>query len=88
MTQDLFLYGQTAAAPAHAVVRPEARLVERVCDGDAEAFDELYWMFVPLVHGILLSRVPYDDVKDLVQEVFIGAYQNLPGLRDRYIVGE
>lgn len=87
MTQDLFLYGQTAAAPAQAAVRPEARLVERVCDGDNGAFDELYRMFAPMVHGILLSRIPYDDVKDLVQEVFLAAYKNLPGLRDRNLVG-
>ncbi len=87
MTQDLFLYGRAAAAPAQEIVRAEARLVEQICQGDAQAFEELYKMFAPLVHGILLSRVPYDDVKDLVQDVFLAAYKNLPGLRDRNLVG-
>jgi RNA polymerase sigma-70 factor, ECF subfamily len=87
MTQDLFLYGQTAAVPAQESVRPEARLVERACEGDAVAFEDLYRMFGPLVHGILLSRVPYDDVKDLVQDVFLAAYKNLPELRDKNRVG-
>jgi RNA polymerase sigma-70 factor (ECF subfamily) len=87
MAQNMFLYAQTAAAQAEDTVRPEVRLVERTCAGDGEAFGELYRMFAPLVHGILLARVPYDDVRDLVQEVFLAAYKNLPGLRDKNLVG-
>ena len=44
-------------------------------------------MFAPLVHGIVLSRVPYDDAQDVVQEVFLSAYNNLHTLRDRSVVG-
>src|SRR5258706_4869279 len=55
--------------------------------GDREAFGEIYKSFAPLVHGIVLARVPYDDVKDIVQEVFLAAYKNLGGLRDKNAIG-
>ena len=31
-----------------------------------------------MVHGILLARVPPCDVADLLQEVFLTAWQRLP----------
>src|SRR5208282_476321 len=46
------------------------------------AFDELYRNYARMVHGILLARVPYDAVEDLVQEVFLQAFRQLPRLRD------
>ena len=92
MTGNLFLFTNTAAAtstaPAAAeAVKTEARLVERVAAGDEEAFGELYKMFAPLVHGIVLARVPRDEVQDIVQEVFLSAYKNLHTLRDKNAVG-
>ena len=62
-------------------------LVERACAGDERAFEEIYRSFAPLVHGILLSRVPYDEVKDIVQDVFLTAYKSLSTLRDRDATG-
>lgn len=85
-----FAKGETktaAAVSAAEVVKPEARLVERVCAGDEEAFGELYKKFAPLVHGIVLARVPRDEVPDIVQNVFLLAYKNLHTLRDRNAVG-
>lgn len=35
-----------------------------------------------MVHGILLARVPFDQVDDLVQDVFLLALPRLPDLRD------
>lgn len=75
------------AAPASAKVKAEARLVERVCGGDREAFGELYKMFAPLVHGIVLARVPRDEADDIAQNVFLSAYKNLHTLRDSSAVG-
>lgn len=78
----------TATALAPETVRAEARLVERVCDGgDQEAFGELYKMFAPMVHGIVLARVPRDEADDIVQNVFLSAYKNLHTLRERNAVG-
>ena len=67
--------------------RKEVLLIERVCAGEQEAFDELYKMFAPLVHGILLARVPPDEVSDLVQEVFLTAYKKISTLRDQNAFG-
>ena len=40
-----------------------------------------------MIHGIVLARVPPDEVQDIVQEVFIAAYKNLHTLRDKTAVG-
>lgn len=56
-------------------------LVESAQAGDAESFAELYRRFGAMVHGVLLARVAYKEVDDLVQEVFILAYRNLSALR-------
>ncbi len=68
-------------------IKPEEKLVEKICSGDKQAFEEFYQMFSPMVHGIVLSRVPFDEVADIVQEVFIAAYKNLHALRERKAVG-
>src|SRR5215213_3720417 len=72
----------TATAPTPETVRAEARIVERVRAGDQEAFNELYKMFAPMIHGIVLARVPRDEVDDIVQNVFLSAYKNLHTLRE------
>jgi RNA polymerase sigma-70 factor (ECF subfamily) len=77
----------TAAAPAPETVRAEARIVERVRAGEREAFGELYKMFAPMIHGIVLARVPRDEVDDIVQNVFLSAYKNLHTLREPNAVG-
>lgn len=84
IARNMFLFSSgTAAAAAGADIRPEVRLIERLLAGDREAFDEIYKMYAPTVHGIVLLRVPYSEVQDIVQEVFLLAYENLPKLRDR-----
>jgi len=65
----------------------EAILVERILAGDSEAFAELHKAFAPLVHGIVLARVPRDEVDDIAQEVFLSAYRSLHSLRDKSAVG-
>lgn len=61
---------------------PEAALVESARAGDRAAFERLYELYAPLVHGVLLARVPYDEVSDLVQDVFLTAFRKLATLRD------
>lgn len=67
-------------AEAPAVV--DAAIVRAAADGDAGAFAALYERYGRMVHGILLTRVPASDVADLLQEVFLAAWQRLPSLRD------
>lgn len=50
--------------------------------GDRGAFGELYRRFHRAVHGVVLSRVPYGDAVDLVQETFATALERLPQLAD------
>jgi len=59
-----------------------AGLVAAARAGDRRAFDELYHRYARMVHGILLARVPHSAVEDLVQEVFLQVYRQLPRLRE------
>jgi len=65
----------------------EARLVTEARDGDRAAFGRLYDRFAPLVHGVLLSRVPRSDVDDLAQDVFLQAMRRLGSLRSAEAFG-
>lgn len=85
MTGNMFFFAGTAAA-AQAKSAP-AEIVERIGAGDREAFGELYKMFAPMVHGIILARVRRDEVDDIVQEVFLSAHKNLKNLREGAAVG-
>lgn len=83
----IYLFSRTAAAPASENMSVEEVLVARARSGDEDAFNEIYRSFAPMVHGILLSRVPYDDAKDLAQEVFLSAFKNIGSVRDPRAIG-
>jgi len=74
---------------AHAVEQTpvEVVLVRAVLDGDRDGFARLYDLYAPLVHGILLARVPRAEVDDLVQDIFLHAYKKLHTLRDSAAFG-
>jgi RNA polymerase sigma-70 factor, ECF subfamily len=84
MTANMFLFTNATATQK---VPVQAQIVERIAAGDEDAFGELYKMFAPMVHGIILARVPRDEVADIVQEVFLAAYKNLKTLREKSAVG-
>lgn len=86
IARNLFMLG-TAVRAGSADVPEEVRLVDRVRSGDREAFTEIYRMFAPMVHGIVLARVPHDEVQDIVQDVFFTAYNQLDTLRDKAALG-
>ncbi len=56
-------------------------LVRAAQRGDRTAFGLLYARYSRMVHGILLARVPFSDVDDLVQDVFLQALPRLSTLR-------
>src|SRR5215213_4782392 len=60
----------------------EIVLVRAVLEGDREGFARLYDLYAPLVHGILLARVPRAEVDDLVQDIFLQAFRKLHTLRN------
>jgi RNA polymerase sigma-70 factor (ECF subfamily) len=79
-------------AEAHAAEQPEqiaveAVLVRAVLSGDRDGFARLYDLYAPLVHGILLSRVPRAEVDDLVQDIFLHAFRKLHTLREATAFG-
>src|SRR5262249_17578633 len=65
----------------------EAELVVAARQGDRAAYGRLYDRFAPMVHGLLLARVPRSDVDDLVQDVFLQAMRRLSSLRDARAFG-
>jgi len=65
----------------------EAVLVSAALEGDRDGFGQLYALYTPLVHGILLARVPRGEVDDLVQDIFLHAYRKLDTLRDKAAFG-
>jgi RNA polymerase sigma-70 factor, ECF subfamily len=60
----------------------DAQLVLAARGGDRAAFGELYERFGRMVHGVLLAHVPYTEVDDLVQDVFLIALRRLETLRE------
>jgi RNA polymerase sigma-70 factor, ECF subfamily len=88
MTGNILLFAreETPAGPLQPA-GPEALLLERIFHGDDRAFSELYKLYAPMVHGVILARVPYDEVDDIAQEVFLAAYKNLRSLRKSTAIG-
>src|ERR687896_231190 len=68
-------------------VSPEALLVRAVLDGDRDVYGRLYSLYAPLVHGVLLARMPRSEVEDMVQEIFLHALKKLHTLRDANAFG-
>jgi len=87
-TADMLL----TSTPAHAAEQTqgpaiEVVLVRAVLEGDRDGFARLYDLYAPLVHGILLARVPRVEVDDLVQDIFLHAFKKLHTLRDAAAFG-
>jgi RNA polymerase sigma-70 factor (ECF subfamily) len=69
---------------------PESResvLVAAVLAGNRDMFAGLYELYAPLVHGVLLARMPRSEVEDTVQEIFLHALRKLHTLRDSNAFG-
>lgn len=77
-----------ATAPTPEIeISADAALVAAVRAGDRDAFGRLYDAYSRMVHGILLARVPYGEVDDLVQDVFLVALRKIDALRDAAAFG-
>jgi len=59
-----------------------ARLVRSAQAGDGDAFAELYQRFARMVHGVALARIARTEVDDVVQDVFMAAFERLRELRE------
>ena len=84
-TADVLLMSQPFAAREAREANEEAAevlAVRAVLDGEQDRFADLYEMYAPMVHGILLARVPRVEVDDLVQDIFLHALRKLHTLRN------
>ena len=81
-TADMLLMTQPFSASQPVEQPIEVELVRAVLDGERDRFAGLYELYAPLVHGILLARVPRNEVNDLVQDIFLHALRKLHTLRD------
>jgi RNA polymerase sigma-70 factor (ECF subfamily) len=59
-----------------------AALVRSVQRGHRPAFAALYAAFHRAVHAVLLARVPSQDARDLVQDVFAHAFEKIADLTE------
>jgi RNA polymerase sigma-70 factor (ECF subfamily) len=81
--EDRALFAAAAAKdPRASGESGDARWVKAARDGDRAAFGQLYSEYAPMVHGLLLARVPASAVDDLLQDVFVQALRRLETLRD------
>src|SRR5215471_4483456 len=60
----------------------DAEIVQAARAGDRVAFGQLYERYARMVHGVLLARVAFGDVDDLVHDTFVKALRKLSTLRD------
>ena len=74
----------TSSDPAES---PESMIVRSVLAGDRDMFGRLYELYAPLVHGVLLARMPRSEVEDVVQDIFLHALRKLHTLRDANAFG-
>lgn len=79
--------GKPSIAHVNSSMALEVMLVTAVVEGNHDQFARLYDLYAPLVHGILLARVPRNEVDDLVQDIFLHALKKVHKLRDRAAFG-
>lgn len=61
----------------------DALLARQAQQGDREAFLTLYNRYLNKVYNRVKSRVPADDVEDVVQEIFIAAVRSIKSFEQR-----
>lgn len=81
-TAEMLLMTGTFRSPETIDEPIEQTLVRAVLEGERDRYGRLYEMYAPLVHGVLLARVPRDEVDDLVQDIFLHALRKLHTLRN------
>ena len=87
-TADMLLTSPEAhAASESQETAIEVVLVRAALEGDRDGFAKLYQLYAPLVHGVLLARVPRPEVDDLVQDIFLHAFKKLRTLRNSAAFG-
>ena len=59
----------------------DSEIIRRVIDGDVNSFEYLLKKYQDHVLRIVTKHIPYNEVEEMAQEVFVRAYQALPGFK-------
>ncbi len=59
----------------------DTEIVRRVLNGDVNAFESLLIRYKDTVLKIVKKHVPYNDVEETIQNVFLRTYQSLPSFK-------
>lgn len=61
----------------------DVEIVRRVLDGNVNAFEHLLVKYQEQVWRIVKKHVPYGQVEETAQDVFVRAYQSLPSFKGK-----
>ena len=61
----------------------DAEIVRQVLDGYVNAFESLLTRYRDLVLRIVKKHVPYDDIEETTQDVFVRVYQSLSTCKEK-----
>jgi RNA polymerase sigma-70 factor (ECF subfamily) len=67
--------------PDHPRTPSDAEIIRRIIDGDVNSFEHLLKKYQDHVLRIIKKHIPYQEVEETAQEVFVRAYQALPGFK-------
>ena len=59
----------------------DAEIIRRVIEGEVNAFEDLLKRYEHHVLNIVKKRIPYNQIEETAQEVFIRAYRGLPTVK-------
>jgi RNA polymerase sigma-70 factor (ECF subfamily) len=64
----------------------DGEIIQRVLEGEVNAFERLLKRYEQRVLGIVKKHVPYREAEETVQDIFVKAYQALPRFKhtDRF----
>ena len=70
-------------AEPHSYEPGDFEIVRQVIDGEVNAFESLVKRHGGFASAIVKRHVPFDDVEDTLQNVFMRAYRSLPTFKNR-----
>jgi RNA polymerase sigma-70 factor (ECF subfamily) len=67
--------------PDHPRTPSDAEIIRRIIDGDVNSFEHLLKRYQDHVLRIVKKHIPLSEVEETAQDVFVRAYQALPGFK-------
>jgi RNA polymerase sigma-70 factor (ECF subfamily) len=68
--------------PDHPGNPSDAEIIRRIIDGDVNSFECLLKKYQDHVLRVVKKHVPFHEVEEMAQEVFVRAYKALPGFKE------